>query len=177
MKTNEYDFTLKFSLPASDTDAEIYVEALGEAGCDDAIIGIGQKGKIALQFNREAENAYDAILSAIREVKSVIPGAKLIEATPDLVGLTEIADIMGVSRQNVRKLMLTHIQTFPDPVHTGSSSIWHLANVLQWFESKQQKQIADSTREIAEASMQVNLAKEAEKLDSRIREQVAALSV
>jgi predicted DNA-binding transcriptional regulator AlpA len=174
MNTKEYDFTLKFSLPVSDADAESYVEALADAGCDDAIIGIGQKGKLALQFYREAENAYDAILSAIRAVKSVIPGAKLVEATPDLVGLSEIAGIMGVSRQNVRKLILTHIQTFPDPVHTGSSSIWHLANVLQWFEHRQQKQIADSIKEMAEANMQVNLAKESIKLDSRVREEFIA---
>lgn len=177
MKTKEYDFTLKFSLPNIEADAEAYVEALAEAGCDDAIIGIGQKGKIALQFYREAENAYEAILSAIREIKSVIPSAKLIEATPDLVGLSEIADIMGVSRQNVRKLMLAHIQTFPDPVHTGSSSIWHLANVLQWFESRQQKQISNNIKEIAEANMQVNLAKESKKLDTHFRETFASLAV
>lgn len=166
MSHKEYEFTLKFSFPDTGVDPETYVSQLGEAGCDDAIIGIGQKGKIALQFDREAEDAHTAVLSAIRDVKSVIPEAKLIEATPDLVGLSDIADLMGFSRQNMRKLMLTHSTTFPDPVHTGSSAIWHLSNVLQWFESKQNKRIADSIKEIAETNLQVNLAKETERLDT-----------
>ncbi|MDD5395352.1 MAG: DNA-binding protein [Thiothrix sp.] len=165
MSNKEYEFTLKFSLPDADVDPETYVSQLGGAGCDDAIIGIGQKGKIALQFNREADNAYNAVLSAIRDVKSVIPTARLIEAIPDLVGLSDIADLMGFSRQNMRKLMLSHSMTFPDPVHTGASAIWHLSNVLQWFESKQNKRIADSIKEIAETNLQVNLVKETERLD------------
>jgi hypothetical protein len=32
------------------------------------------------------------------------PGILLFEATPDLVGVTELADIVGRTRQNVRKL-------------------------------------------------------------------------
>ncbi len=162
----EYEFTLKFSLPDSDVDPETYVSQLGEAGCDDAIIGIGQKGKIALQFDREADSAHNAVLSAILDVKNIIPEAKLIEATPDLVGLSDIAELMGFSRQNMRKLMLTHSTTFPDPIHTGASAIWHLSNVLQWFERKQNKRIADNIKEVAETNLQVNLAKEAARLDS-----------
>lgn len=173
MSTKEYEFTLKFSLPDPDVDPEAYVSQLGEAGCDDAIIGVGQKGKIALQFDREADNAYQAVLSAIGDVRNVIPNARLIEATPDLVGLSDIADLMGFSRQNMRKLMLTHCSTFPDPVHTGASAIWHLSNVLQWFESKQNKHIADNIKEIAETNMQVNLVKEAARLDTRFQAQLA----
>ncbi len=77
----EFEFTLKFYFSDSSKDAEEYVEKLAEAGCDDAIIGIGQKGRIALQFSREAENAFEAVMSAIKDVKSVISDAKLIEAT------------------------------------------------------------------------------------------------
>jgi hypothetical protein len=36
------------------------------------------------------------------------PGAELVEASPDFVGLTDVADLVGCSRQNIRKLMLTH---------------------------------------------------------------------
>jgi hypothetical protein len=46
---NEFEFTLKFSLPDSTQNSQEHIEALGEAGCDDAIIGIGQKGRVALQ--------------------------------------------------------------------------------------------------------------------------------
>lgn len=80
----EYDFTLKFDLPDPNEDPDHYVDALYEAGCDDASVGIGQPGRIGLNFIREADSASDAILSAIASVKKAIPGARLIEATPDL---------------------------------------------------------------------------------------------
>jgi len=49
----EYEFTLKFSLNDASEEAEAYIEALEKEGCDDAIIGIGANGRIALQFNKK----------------------------------------------------------------------------------------------------------------------------
>ena len=105
---HEYEFTLKFKFPDVSVSPENYVEDLAQAGCDDALIGIGQQGRIALNFNREADNALSALCSAIEQVKSVIPKAQLIEAMPDLVGLSDIAEVMGYSRQNMRQLMLNN---------------------------------------------------------------------
>ena len=82
---HEYDFTLKFDFQNSQTDPNDYIERLHESGCDDALIGIGKKGCIALNFIREASSAYDAISSAISDVKRVVPHAVLIEAAPDFV--------------------------------------------------------------------------------------------
>src|SRR5688500_2600840 len=129
----EYDFVLKFKLAEGSADANDLVERLGEAGCDDAVVGIGQPGRIALNFMREADSAQQAIISALENVKDAVPGAELIEASPDLVGLTDIAELVGVTRQNMRKLMLTHATTFPSPIHDGSTAVWHLAPVLEWL--------------------------------------------
>lgn len=41
----EFEFTLKFALPDEAENAANYLEALGEASCDDTLIGVGQKGK------------------------------------------------------------------------------------------------------------------------------------
>ena len=57
----EYTFTLKYQLAADDRDADALVERLGEAGCDDALVGIGQPGRLALEFTREAADADDAV--------------------------------------------------------------------------------------------------------------------
>jgi hypothetical protein len=38
-------------------------------------------------------------------VKAVVPGARLVEAAPDFVGLTDVAQVLGLSRQNLHKLM------------------------------------------------------------------------
>lgn len=37
----EYTFTLKYQLTEDDSDPDGLVERLGEAGCDDALVGIG----------------------------------------------------------------------------------------------------------------------------------------
>jgi hypothetical protein len=81
----EYDFKLNFKLPADSPTADELVERLGAAGCDDSLVGIGQPGRIALDFSREAESAQEAIVSALADVKKAIPGAKLIEASPDCI--------------------------------------------------------------------------------------------
>src|SRR5210317_1512390 len=99
MKMGPFNFTLRFALGAHDADPQLFVERLLAEGCDDALIGLGRPGRIALDFTREASSAADAILSALADVQRAIPEAKLVEATPDLVGLTDIANLLGFSRQ------------------------------------------------------------------------------
>lgn len=73
-----HEFRLIFQLPANAPAVTDVVEALAEAGCDDAIVGTGHPGRIALEFSREAENAEQAIESAIDNVRNAVPGAELI---------------------------------------------------------------------------------------------------
>jgi hypothetical protein len=162
---NAYEFTLKFNFPDTSVNPESYLESLAQAGCDDALIGIGQKGRIAFNFNREADSALSALYSAIEQVKSVIPDAQLIEATPDFVGLSDIADVVGCSRQNLRQLMINNQASFPAPVHEGKSAIWHLSTVLDWLKEGKGYVIEDSLLDVAKVAMQLNITKEAFKLD------------
>jgi hypothetical protein len=76
----EYVFRLKYQLSPEDCDQDGIVERLGAAGCDDALVGVGQPGRIALEFTRGAQSAEAAIVSAIVGIKGVIPNARLIEA-------------------------------------------------------------------------------------------------
>ena len=172
---NEFEFTLNFILSDQQTDMEQAVEELAEAGCDDALIGIGQRGRIGLQFNREAPTAIDAISQAISEVKSVLPDARLIEATPDLVGVTDIANILQFSRQNMLKLVNKHHSSFPPPVHEGKAALWHLASVLQWFQTEQRKSIQETLVAVAQATMQLNLVKESKQLNPGYRDRFESL--
>jgi hypothetical protein len=171
----EYEFELKFKLPAVDADAGELVERLGKADCDDALIGIGHPGRIALRFTREAESAKRAVVSALEDVRKVIPAAQLIEAGPDFVGLTDVADLLGMSRQNMRKLMLTHAASFPAPVHEGSAAVWHLEPVLQWFRSRGDYSIEQRQVDVAHITMQINLIKAADRLELPMQREVRAL--
>lgn len=58
-------------------------------------MGVGQPGRLALEFSREADSAEEAVRTALADVKSAVPSARLIEASPDLVGLADVADLVG----------------------------------------------------------------------------------
>ena len=171
----EYTFTLKYRLSEQDSDSDALVERLGDAGCDDALVGIGQPGRLALEFTRAADSAQAAVRSALADVKRAVPSARLIEMTPDFVGLTDVAEAVGVSRQNLRQLMLAHTDSFPAPVHEGSASIWHLAEVLTWLDAKGGYELERSTLEVSRIALQVNLAKETRRLPARQARQLSQL--
>ena len=171
----EYTFTLKYQLTDDDRDPDALVERLGEAGCDDALVGIGQPGRLALEFTREADSADAAVRSALADVRSAVPSARLIEVAPDLVGLTDVAEIVGVSRQNMRKLMLAHPGSFPAPVHEGSASIWHLADVLAWLQAKGSYSLTRDVQEVARVALQVNVAKEGQRLPRSASKELEAV--
>lgn len=171
----KFEFGMKFKIDAADTDSDELVERLGEAGCDDALVGTGLPGRIALEFAREARSVKEALISALRDVKRAIPNAELIEVTPDFVGLTDVAELVGVSRQNMRKLMLAHSATFPAPVHEGSASVWHLAHVLKWLADRGDYTIKKQLLGVAAMAMQINLVKEARALEGRVQKEVRAL--
>lgn len=105
--------------------------------------------------------APEAVRTALADVKRAVPSARLIEASPDIVGLKDVADIVGISRQAMRKLRLAHWATFPMPVHEGSASIWHLAEVLDWLKTRGGYPIDTGILETARMALEVNIAKEA----------------
>lgn len=88
----EYVFSLKYHLPPEVQDMALLLERLGEAGCDDALAGIGVTGRLALEFSREAVSAEEAVRSAMSDVLRAVPEALLIEVSPDLVGLTDMGE-------------------------------------------------------------------------------------
>lgn len=154
----EYAFFLKYRLPPGMV-GETAVETLGAAGCTDALVGIGIAGRLALEFDREADDAPSAMTSAIEDVACALPQAELIEVGPDLVGLTEVAELLDVSRQNMRKLIVGASGS-PLPVHDGSTTLWHLADVLDWLVATKGYRIQRELRETARAARSINLDRE-----------------
>ncbi len=171
---SEFSFTLIFTLPPGHQDPALWVQALGENGCDDALIGVGVTGRIALNFIREAQTARQAVVSAIQDVKRIIPGAGLVEAAPDLVGLTDIAELMGFSRQYMRKVMVSH-QGFPAPVHEGKTAIWHLESVLRWLRETGISQVPLPLLELSAVTRQCNLQRALAALDHKLQKQIGQL--
>ena len=168
----EYAFNLTFKLSPQDADHDRIMGRLGEVGCTDALVGLGVAAHVGLEFIRAAESAEAAVLSALDDVKKALPSARLVEAGPDFVGLTDVADLVGVSRQNMRKLMVNNSDAFPPPVHAGSPSIWHLAHVLQFMGERHYK-FDKPMFDVALTAMQVNIAKERAFVDAKVEEKVS----
>lgn len=163
----EYEFTLKYQLDATDCHPDDLVERLGAAGCDDALIGIGQPGQLGFKFTRAAASAQDAVKSALAAIRQVVPTAKLVEAGPDFVGLTDVAELMGMSRQNLRKLMVANPATFPVQVHEGSAGVWHLSDLLTWLQQKDYP-VDASVADVSHTTRQINVLKELQNLPTDI---------
>lgn len=153
--TKEYVFTLKFKLPQNASPADELIDELYTKGCDDALIGTGISGQIALEFAREAESADAAITSALQDVLNVIPQAQLIEASPDYVGLSDIAELVSVSRQQMRKLYEQN-ECFPAPLHAGKSNLWNLYTVLNWLEKNKSYKFDTLVYEVAKVTASIN---------------------
>ena len=164
----QYDFTLKYALGQQDADPESFIESLMNEGCDDALIGIGSPGRIALDFTREANSADEAVLSALADVKRAIPDAEFIEAAPDFVGVPDIAKLLDVSRQAIGKLIDKYEPFVPPPMYSGVRSIWHLETILQWMIERKIRNVDESLIEISRINMYCNYAKEESQLARKI---------
>lgn len=155
----QYDFSLRFTLPDRTVDPESLLGELLVAGCDDATVGIARKGRIGFEFTRAARSAERAMKSAIADVLRAIPGATLIEAAPDYVGVTDIAEVLGVSRQRVRAI-IEESSSFPPPVHEGTGALYHLAAVLEWLARDRNRQVDRGLYDVACAAMSANARRE-----------------
>ncbi len=138
---NEYEFSLHFKLNTEE-DPSWYVQQLEDAGCDDALIGIGRKGLISLDFIRDADHAEGAVYGAIENVLQAIPHAELIEVTPDKMNLSGLSNyitenLFKISKQAVQKFASgktgKKLTEFPTGYAVSENTYWHLQDVLEWL--------------------------------------------
>jgi hypothetical protein len=114
------------------------IDALYEAGCDDALVGRSH-GVQYLDFDREAPTLEDAVLSAIMDVESVESVEVTRIAGAGLVSMADIAARTGRTRESVRLLVEGERGPglFPAPANDprGHYRLWHSSEVRRWFEA------------------------------------------
>ena len=114
MKT--YEFTIIAS--GLDTEADDFEDHFYGAKCDDATVAV-IKGKIVLEFAREARNFAHALASAIIDVRRA--GAKIERIEPDyLVSLSDIAQRSDLSRSAISHYAAGNRDNRHAPVGLGS---------------------------------------------------------
>jgi hypothetical protein len=130
-----HEFTLIVEGP--DLQDQAHIEALFEAGFDDATIG--RVGSIQyVDFDRDAESFADAVFSATEGLEAIVPEARVVHLEPDdLVTMSEIAERTGRTRESVR-LLITGDRgpgAFPAPAtHFRSRQrMWRWQEVAVWF--------------------------------------------
>ncbi len=100
----EIEFELIFALPKGQHEAFDLMDAVFEAGFEDAIVGTGVNGMLGVALEAESDRAEDAILDAARAIQMQLPaGSILREVRPDLVSLADVAKRLDVTRQSLQK--------------------------------------------------------------------------
>lgn len=129
-------FTLFFEGP--DLLDDQHMDALFEAGCDDAVFGERDGAQYAT-FDRCAASLCAALESAIDQLTAAVPGLEITRVEPDrLVTMAAIADRVGLSREQIR--LLSNGQRgpggFPSPVAyvDRKTRLWNWSEVSRWFQ-------------------------------------------
>ncbi len=142
---NSYHFTLIVHGP--DLQSEELVEALYEAGCDDALVGRVDSLQY-LDFDREASSLPDAVLSAVAGLESV-DGVEVVRLSgAGLVSMSDIAKRFRRSRESVRLLISGDRGPggFPPPVTDPRSRyrLWQWFEVSDWFSESFEEAVEDT---------------------------------
>ncbi len=172
---NEHQFTLVL---AGDVDREEAIDALFEAGCDDATFGTVDHVGYG-DFFRESPSLAEAVRSAIEQVEGVA-GLRVVRVEPDdLVTMNEIAERMGRSRESVRLLIkgARGPGEFPAPVShlKARSRLWRWSEVAVWAEDVSAPVDPRAAALIAMVNAALTLRENASRVESAERELVAAL--
>ena len=127
----------QFTLVLDHVPNEEEIEALYEAGADDATIG-SEGGYGVAEFEREADSLAAAIVSAVHDVETTgLIAVRVIDE--DLLTLADIAERIGRSRENVRLWALGQRGGggFPPPVNLeatkGEVRFWRWSEVVPWL--------------------------------------------
>lgn len=171
----EYTFTLIID---GDRDSALNLDALFEAGCDDATFG-EVDGVSYAEFAREAPSLNVAVLSAIRAAESVSDTRVLRVEPDDLVTAAEIAQRLGRSRESVRLLIAGDRGggEFPAPVsHLRTRNrLWRWTDIARWAQTLSPDQDHDA-RLLATINAALELRNQAGRLSESDRRAVAALA-
>jgi hypothetical protein len=133
--SKNYSFTLVLEGPNPLSPENL--DALYEAGCDDALFG--QRGPISYaDFDRQGNSLAEVVDSAISAVESAVPSLKVIRVEPEeLVSMAEIAKRTGRSREGIRLFVegKRGPGNFPPPqAWIGTKRpVWSWVDVASWF--------------------------------------------
>jgi hypothetical protein len=130
---NCYWFEVEVASPVTDDDIERLGDVLTAGDGIDGSVQADERGGVVM-FSREAEDAVQAVVSAVRDVESA--GMKVTGVIEDRVTAAEIAENAKVTPAAVRYWILGERGpgNFPRPiVERGRNNVFSWAEVAAWL--------------------------------------------
>jgi len=160
-KTQGPEKTYTFTLLLVGLSPLDHLDALFEAGCDDAIFG-ERGGMFFAEFDRTANSLAEAVGTAIAQVETAVPALRVARVEPDeLVNAAAIAARTGRTRESVR-LLIEHKRGpghFPPPICwlNSKTRLWRWSDVARWFEEALGDRAADADEAMLVAALNAAL--------------------
>ena len=128
----EYEFVLVVDGVSAEDDEAV-------ATLTDAFDGVlsWNRGLCWLAVSGTGGDSYDAASRLVSRLTAALPGLRVVRLDPELVGISDIAQRIGHSRQNVLQWVngeRNGSRPFPAPEGcAGRSLIWRWADVNEWL--------------------------------------------
>jgi predicted DNA-binding transcriptional regulator AlpA len=128
----EYEFVLVVDGVSIDDDQAVATLA-------DAFDGVlsWNRGLYRLAISGTGRDGYEAANRLVSRLTAALPGLRVVRLDPELVGISDIAQRIGHSRQNVQQWVngeRNGSRPFPAPEgFAGRSLVWRWADVNEWL--------------------------------------------
>jgi hypothetical protein len=128
----EYEFLFVVDGVSSDDDTMV-------AALTDAFDGVlsWNRGLCRLAISSQGADALDALRNLLTRISSEVPALKILRLDPDLVGVSDIAERTGRTRQNVQQWVTGERNSEnpfpPSEGCAGRSHVWRWADVNDWL--------------------------------------------
>lgn len=115
-------------------------------------------GMLLVEYTRTAENARQAVLGALTELRELFPQGYLASVGPDLISFSGVARLFELDQKNMRALMKKFGALIPAPIFIGEDAAWHTADILGVIVAQSWREIPEAELEMAQITRAINQA-------------------
>ncbi len=169
-----HNFLIRFAIPGAAEPDEYAMRVYDDERLQDmALMGPDEYGTFDADFERESGSLPEAVVSAVRDLTSVLPEAEPLRVENDtLVTIAAIARRLGRSHESVRLYARNKRGSgnFPAPVGKidEKTEVWDWGDIAQWWEQAQGEPV-EGTGDTAFLTM-VNNALDMRRVAARLAE-------
>jgi hypothetical protein len=148
-------FSITLSVPQLDVRADDYVRDVAHNLAGVPVRRQLDPTHLTLVVEIGSEDPALLLLRAVDAVRTAIPQAVVLEANPDLLPLTTIAEYVGLPHRSLERLRDEYPESFPrEAIPAGG--LWHFAHILRWVRAVGAIHVDTSVLDVAIACERFN---------------------